>query len=48
MISPRIIGGGEAPVAFGGVGARSIEEAAALKDVMITQHGEDIEVTGYF
>jgi diaminohydroxyphosphoribosylaminopyrimidine deaminase/5-amino-6-(5-phosphoribosylamino)uracil reductase len=48
MISPRIIGGSDAPVAFGGGGASSIEEAAPLKDVSIERHGEDIEITGYF
>ena len=48
MISPRIIGGNEAPVAFGGVGAGTIEEATALRDVSITRHEDDIEVTGYF
>jgi diaminohydroxyphosphoribosylaminopyrimidine deaminase/5-amino-6-(5-phosphoribosylamino)uracil reductase len=47
MISPRIIGGTEAPFAFGGRGAASIEEAVSLKDVSVERHGEDIEVTGY-
>lgn len=47
MISPRIIGGSDAPFAFGGHGATSIEEAAPLKDVFIERHGEDIEITGY-
>lgn len=47
MISPRIIGGSDAPVAFGGRGAASIEEAAPLKDVSVERHGDDIEVTGY-
>jgi diaminohydroxyphosphoribosylaminopyrimidine deaminase/5-amino-6-(5-phosphoribosylamino)uracil reductase len=47
MISPRIIGGSDAPFAFGGRGASTIEEAAPLKDVSIERHGEDIEITGY-
>jgi diaminohydroxyphosphoribosylaminopyrimidine deaminase/5-amino-6-(5-phosphoribosylamino)uracil reductase len=47
MMSPRIIGGSDAPLAFGGVGARSIEEAAPLRDVSVERHGDDIEVTGY-
>jgi diaminohydroxyphosphoribosylaminopyrimidine deaminase/5-amino-6-(5-phosphoribosylamino)uracil reductase len=47
MISPRIIGGSDAPFAFGGRGASSIEEAALLKDVFIERHGDDIEITGY-
>ena len=48
MVSPRIIGGSEAPHAFGGGGATSIEEATPLRDVSIERHGEDIEITGYF
>ena len=47
MMSPRIIGG-DAPLAFGGRGAKSIEEAGPLKEVAVERHGEDIEVTGYF
>ena len=47
MISPRIIGGNEPPVAFGGRGASNIEEAATLRDIAITHHSEDIEITGY-
>ena len=47
MMSPRIIGGKEAPFAFGGTGATSIEEAAPLKDVTVERHGDDIEITGY-
>jgi diaminohydroxyphosphoribosylaminopyrimidine deaminase/5-amino-6-(5-phosphoribosylamino)uracil reductase len=48
MISPRIIGGSEAPHAFGGGGAKSIEEAVPLRDISIDRHGDDIEITGYF
>jgi len=48
MMAPRIIGGNDAPLAFGGHGAASIEEAASLTDISITRHGDDIEVTGYF
>ena len=48
MMSPRIIGGRDAPLAFGGAGAKTIDEAAPLKDVKIERHGEDVEVTGYF
>jgi diaminohydroxyphosphoribosylaminopyrimidine deaminase/5-amino-6-(5-phosphoribosylamino)uracil reductase len=47
MMSPRIIGGADAPLAFGGAGAKSIEEAAPLRDVSVARHGDDIEVTGY-
>ena len=48
MMSPRIIGGSDAPLAFGGKGAASIEDAPVLKDVTVDRHGEDIEITGYF
>ncbi|MEO8572348.1 MAG: bifunctional diaminohydroxyphosphoribosylaminopyrimidine deaminase/5-amino-6-(5-phosphoribosylamino)uracil reductase RibD [Pyrinomonadaceae bacterium] len=47
MIAPRIIGGTTAPLAFGGRGASSIEEAAMLTDISVTRHGRDIEITGY-
>lgn len=47
MIAPILVGGSEAPVAFGGKGASTIEEAVALNDVSILRHGDDIEITGY-
>jgi diaminohydroxyphosphoribosylaminopyrimidine deaminase / 5-amino-6-(5-phosphoribosylamino)uracil reductase len=47
IISPRIIGGEDAPVAFGGRGATSIQEAVALRDILITRYADDIEITGY-
>ncbi|HEX6278507.1 MAG TPA: bifunctional diaminohydroxyphosphoribosylaminopyrimidine deaminase/5-amino-6-(5-phosphoribosylamino)uracil reductase RibD [Pyrinomonadaceae bacterium] len=47
LFSPLIIGGHDAPVAIGGKGATSLAEAFGLKDVEVTRHGEDIEVTGY-
>lgn len=47
MISPRIVGGTDAPIAFTGKGAATIEEATTLKDISIDRHGHDIEITGY-
>jgi len=47
MISPRIVGGTDAPVAFTGKGAATIDEALALKDISIERRGPDIEITGY-
>jgi diaminohydroxyphosphoribosylaminopyrimidine deaminase / 5-amino-6-(5-phosphoribosylamino)uracil reductase len=47
MISPRIIGGSDAPLAFGGRGAKGIDEALPLKDISIERFGDDIEITGY-
>jgi diaminohydroxyphosphoribosylaminopyrimidine deaminase/5-amino-6-(5-phosphoribosylamino)uracil reductase len=47
FIAPLIIGGREAPAAVGGQGAETLCAALELKDVEITQRGQDIEVTGY-
>ena len=47
FIAPLIIGGREAPSAIGGEGAQKIVEAAKLKEVEITRHGNDLEITGY-
>ncbi len=48
MIAPIVVGGSDAPMAFGGKGASTIEEALALKDISLMHHGDDIEITGYF
>ena len=47
MVSPRIIGGHDAPLAFGGRGASALDQALPLKEVTIEHHAEDIEITGY-
>lgn len=47
FIAPILIGGKEAPQAIEGAGLRSLSESFRLKDVYISRHGEDIEVTGY-
>jgi diaminohydroxyphosphoribosylaminopyrimidine deaminase / 5-amino-6-(5-phosphoribosylamino)uracil reductase len=47
FIAPMIIGGRDAPAAVGGTGAHSIADAARLRDIEFTQHGPDLEVTGY-
>ncbi len=47
LIAPIIIGGHEAPLAFGGRGALVLAEALKLKDIEITKHDEDLEITGY-
>lgn len=47
MVASLIIGGHEAPLAFGGNGAKSLSEALKLKDVEIIRHDEDFEITGY-
>ena len=48
MIAPIVVGGSDAPIAFGGKGASTINEAVALKDISLVRHGDDIEITGYF
>lgn len=47
MMAPRIIGGVGAPVAFGGAGASTMESATTLRDISVTRHEDDIEITGY-
>lgn len=47
FIAPLIIGGRDAPGAIGGAGAERIADAVQLRDVEITQHGRDLEITGY-
>jgi diaminohydroxyphosphoribosylaminopyrimidine deaminase/5-amino-6-(5-phosphoribosylamino)uracil reductase len=47
FIAPLIIGGSESKAAILGKGAMSIAEATRLRDVEITQHGSDVEITGY-
>ena len=47
ICSPIVIGGKEAPVAIGGKGASGLSDALRLKDIEVTRHGDDIEITGY-
>jgi diaminohydroxyphosphoribosylaminopyrimidine deaminase / 5-amino-6-(5-phosphoribosylamino)uracil reductase len=47
FIAPLIIGGRDAPAAIGGAGAEKIADAFNLHEVEITQHGRDVEITGY-
>lgn len=47
FISPKIVGGREAPVAVAGEGAGLLVDALELDDVVVGRAGEDIEVTGY-
>jgi len=47
FIAPKIIGGTEAPSAVGGRGAEAMSDALELERVTFTQHGRDMEVTGY-
>ena len=47
FIAPKIVGGSTAPSAVGGAGIERMSQAYQLDDVEVTQHGVDIEVTGY-
>ena len=46
FIAPLIIGGSDAKQAVAGAGATRIADAARLRDVEITRHGDDVEITG--
>ncbi len=47
IVAPIVIGGHAAPVAIGGNGANSLENALKLNHLQIIQHGTDYEFTGY-
>ena len=47
LMAPIIIGGADAPVAIGGKGAASIDDAIKPTDIETTVLGEDLEITGY-
>lgn len=47
IAAPVVIGGHNAPLAVGGNGAESLENAIRLKDLEITKRGDDFEFTGY-
>jgi diaminohydroxyphosphoribosylaminopyrimidine deaminase / 5-amino-6-(5-phosphoribosylamino)uracil reductase len=47
IIAPIVIGGHSAPLAIGGSGANSLENAMRLNDLQIIKHGADYEFTGY-
>lgn len=47
IVAPIVIGGHAAPLAIGGKGADSLENALRLRDLEILKHGTDYEFTGY-
>ena len=47
IVAPIVIGGSNAPIAIGGRGAASLNEALRLIDVAVTPYGHDFEITGY-
>jgi diaminohydroxyphosphoribosylaminopyrimidine deaminase/5-amino-6-(5-phosphoribosylamino)uracil reductase len=46
FIAPLIIGGSDARPAVAGTGATRIADATRLRNVEITQHGSDVEISG--
>ena len=47
IVAPIVIGGHFAPLAIGGNGVNSLENALKLQNVEIIKHGKDFEFTGY-
>ncbi len=47
IVAPIVIGGHSAPLAIGGRGANSLENAMRLRDLQVIKHGTDFEFTGY-
>lgn len=47
IVAPIVIGGHSAPLAIGGNGAISLDNALKLKHLEIIKHGTDFEFTGY-
>ena len=47
FIAPKIIGGKNAPSAVGGAGIERMSDALELERTTVTQHGPDVEITGY-
>jgi len=47
FVSPRIIGGFDAPGAVGGTGVEDLSQALLLEDVTVETAGADLVVTGY-
>ncbi|HEX7723867.1 MAG TPA: bifunctional diaminohydroxyphosphoribosylaminopyrimidine deaminase/5-amino-6-(5-phosphoribosylamino)uracil reductase RibD [Pyrinomonadaceae bacterium] len=47
FVAPMIVGSQDAPSAIGGAGAEKIADALQLDRVEVSQHGRDVEITGY-
>lgn len=47
FVAPMIVGGRDAPSAIGDPGAATIADAWRLRNIEISRHGDDLEVTGY-
>ena len=47
FVAPLIVGSQDAPSAIGGAGVEKIADALQLDRVEVSQHGRDVEITGY-
>jgi diaminohydroxyphosphoribosylaminopyrimidine deaminase/5-amino-6-(5-phosphoribosylamino)uracil reductase len=47
FVAPILIGGKEAPAAFSGIGANTLDDATRLNQVLATPVGEDLMVQGF-
>ena len=47
FVAPKIIGGRDAIAAIGGTGFAELKNAIALEGLIVSQHGDDLEITGY-
>ena len=47
FIAPIVIGGKDAPTAIAGQGAQQIASAMRLREIEISRHEDDLEITGY-
>lgn len=47
FIAPKLIGGREALSAIGGEGFARLSDVVELENLVVRQHGDDLEVTGY-
>jgi diaminohydroxyphosphoribosylaminopyrimidine deaminase / 5-amino-6-(5-phosphoribosylamino)uracil reductase len=47
FVAPKLIGGRDAYPLLGGAGIADIADALPMRDLRVTAHGEDLELTGY-
>lgn len=47
IVAPLVIGGHDAPVAVGAVGAHALDTVTHLRDISVMRYDDDIEITGY-
>ncbi len=47
FLAPLIVGGSDAPISVAGIGASRLDESIRLKDLVIGQNENDLEITGY-